>query len=152
MTGVETTLRPATREDAAYILRLEDAGMRSYAKKLWGAWKPSATPETLALAGHEVIRAAGRDAGCIACSWHPDHLRIHKLYVAPACRGQGIGASALACKLRDAAAKRLPVRLTVLATNPEAARFYAREGLCEIARDAERIMFEYRPAPHPGLE
>ncbi|QFU09563.1 Acetyltransferase (GNAT) family protein [Rhodobacteraceae bacterium THAF1] len=146
MTGGSITLRPATRDDAALILILEEAGMRPYAEALWGVWTPSATPDTLDLSNHDMIEVAGQDVGCVATAWHTDHLRLRKLYIGPDSRRQGIGASTLARVFQAAAAQGMPLRLSVLTSNRDAARFYLRDGFEAISHDAERIMFERPPS------
>jgi GNAT superfamily N-acetyltransferase len=67
----------------------------------------------------------------------PDCLVVRKLYVAPAHQGGGIGAWALRAAVAEASAAGLPVRLTVLRTNP-ARRFYEREGFRLAGETAER--------------
>lgn len=62
-------LRPASRSDAAYILRLEEICMRDYAEALWGHWRPSDTIESLALDGHDIIELDSKAAGCVAVTW-----------------------------------------------------------------------------------
>lgn len=138
------TLRPATRSDAHYLLELEGKCMRSYAEALWGSWRPSDTVETLDPAGHEIVELDGMPCGCIAVSWHPDHLFIEKLYIGPEHQGRGIGALVLKAKTSIAAEKGLPTKLSVLTSNP-ADRFYRREGFILEAETPERRRF-YRPA------
>jgi hypothetical protein len=83
------TFRPATRQDAVAILRLEKACMRGYAEALWGCWYPSQTAATLDLRGFEMIEAEGLFVGCVACEWHSDHLRLQKtLYSARVSRAR----------------------------------------------------------------
>ncbi|WP_417623188.1 GNAT family N-acetyltransferase [Parasphingorhabdus sp.] len=135
-----TTLRSATRSDALYLLKLEEACMRAYAEALWGAWRPSDTAETLDLSGHEIIELGGRPCGCVAVSWQPDHMFVEKLYIDPAYQGRGIGAVALKAKTSIAAKKGLPTKLSVLTTNP-ADRFYTREGFTLEAKTPERRRF-----------
>lgn len=134
------TFRPATRQDAVAILRLEEACMRGYAEALWGCWYPSQTAATLDLRGFEMIEAEGLFVGCVACEWHSDHLRVRKLYILPAFQGRGIGAMVLASKRRAAAARDMPIRLTVLNSNPDAKRFYEREGLSVAEVTEERTL------------
>lgn len=133
-------LRPADREDAAFLLDLEEACTKGYAEALWGVWRPTGTPETLDVADFEIVEHDGRPAGCIAVVWRPDHLLVRKLYVAPTHQGQGIGAVVLRSKTEAAAALGLPTRLTVLTTNP-ADRFYSREGFVLESETAERRTF-----------
>ena len=133
-------LRPAEISDAKYLLELEETSMRGYAEALWGNWRPSATVETLEIAGHEIIELNGRAVGCIAVTWHSDHMFVEKLYIDPEFRSQGIGASALRSKTDAAAAMGLPTKLSVLSTNP-ADRFYRREGFTLEAETPERRRF-----------
>jgi GNAT superfamily N-acetyltransferase len=128
---------PATTGDKPFLLELEETCMRAYAEALWDAWKPSASIETLDVAGHEIIMIGGENAGCIAVSWQPEHLFINKLYISPIFQGRGIGASVLRAKTQVAAEAGLPTHLSVLTTNP-AVRFYQREGFTIASETAER--------------
>lgn len=114
--------------------------MRTYAEALWGAWRPSATAETLDVAGHDILLVGDESCGCIAVTWHPDHMFVDKLYIPPAHQGQGIGAVALREKTKLAAERGLPTRLSVLTTNP-ADRFYRREGFVLETETSERRRF-----------
>jgi len=137
-------LRPAKREDAAFILQLEKAGMQTHATKLWGTWRASADLDTLDLAGHEIIILDDTAVGCVAVTWHADHMRLCKLYIAPAQQGCGIGAKVLAAKIDDARARGLPVVVSTLSPNLRAIAFYERAGFTVTATDRERIMLSTR--------
>ncbi len=114
--------------------------MRGYAEALWGEWRPSASVETLEIAGHEIIEFDGERTGCVAVTWHPDHLFVGKLYIEPAFQGRGIGAFALKTQVEAAVRQGLPTRLSVLVTNP-ADRFYRREGFVLESETTERRRF-----------
>jgi GNAT superfamily N-acetyltransferase len=114
--------------------------MRAYAEALWGSWRPSDTVETLDPSGHEIVELDGAPCGCIAVSWHPDHLFIEKLYIGPEHQGRGIGALVLKEKTGMAAERGLPTKLSVLTSNP-ADRFYKREGFILEAETPERRRF-----------
>jgi N-acetylglutamate synthase-like GNAT family acetyltransferase len=135
-TGAITT-RPATVSDANFILKLEALCMRKHAEALWGTWRPSASAETLDVAGHEIIEVAGHLAGCVAVTWHDDHLFVDKLYIHPDRQGHGAGAIILERKVSEAAARKLPTVLSVLTTNP-ADSFYRREGFAIVSETTER--------------
>lgn len=113
--------------------------MRGYAEALWGSWRPS-MDETLNLAGFEVIEVDGFAAGCVAVTWHHDHLFINKLYLLPDHQGRGIGSVVLRAKTEVAGQTGLPTRLSVLVTNP-ADRFYRREGFVLESETPERRRF-----------
>lgn len=128
---------PATSSDAEYLLRLEETCMRNYAEALWGCWKPSATVEKFHAANHYLIQRDGIPVGCIAEMWHADHLFIGKLYIDAPFQRQGIGAVVLRMKSQEAAVWGLPIKLSVLTTNPAYA-FYRREGFEVESETAER--------------
>jgi ribosomal protein S18 acetylase RimI-like enzyme len=102
-----------------------------------GNWRPSDTAETISLNGHDMIELHGKPVGCIAVRWHPDHLFIDKLYIDPAFQNRGIGAQVLRQRVREAAERGLPTKLSVLTTNP-AQKFYEREGFSVEAETEER--------------
>lgn len=143
----DITLRTALPEDRITILALEESGMRPHAEALWGNWRPSATPDTLDLRGHEMIEKDGQTIGCLATEQHADHLRLCKLYIDAAHRNRGIGALALRLMVDRAATLGLPVRLSVLTTNP-ALHFYRRAGF-EIASSTPERHMLVRPAAIP---
>ncbi|MET0170316.1 MAG: GNAT family N-acetyltransferase [Aliihoeflea sp.] len=111
--------------------------MRGYAEALWGAWKRSTKPEQLDTNNHFLTERDGAVVGCIAETWHADHLFIEKLYVDTPFQGQGIGAAVLRMKTDQAAARHLPTILSVLTTNPADA-FYRREGFTVASETPER--------------
>ena len=131
------SFRQARKADAAFFIRLEERCMRGYAEALWGEWRPSANPGSFDPLGMRVILAEGQEAGVLAVRIEADQLRVEKLYVAPGWQGRGIGAWALRQAIAEALALRLPVRLTVLTTNP-ARRFYEREGFVLEGETPER--------------
>ena len=132
----KTTFRAAVPGDEPDLHWLEEACMRDYAVALWGSWRPRPA-DALILDEHRLIVADGEDAGCVSVTPRADHLWVNKLYVAPAYQKRGYGAFALRQVLGEAAAFGLPLRLSVLTTNPAVA-FYRREGLVIYEETAER--------------
>ncbi len=67
--------------------------------------------------------ADGRDAGCVNSlpQW------LDELYIAPSFQSRGLGSRVLRLILLEAATERLPIRMSVLTTNPALA-FYRRHG------------------------
>jgi len=119
-------LRPATAEDRGYILDLEERCMRAYAEALWGEWKP-ASIDQVDINMYEIVDLAEKRAGCLATTVTDEHLLLDSLYIEPDLQGRGIGGHLLRlCTFRVSAAG-LPVRLSVLTTNP-VIRFYQRHG------------------------
>jgi ribosomal protein S18 acetylase RimI-like enzyme len=148
--AVSVSLRCATDEDRAAVLRLEEDAMRPYAEALWSGWQPSATINSLDLGGHEMIELSGRTVGCIACLPQSDHLRISKLYISTEFRNRGVGSEVLRIKKRYAGKQGLPLRLSVMSTNPDARRFYEREGFVLNAQTAECFTYAYPPPTPPA--
>lgn len=136
----DLTLRPASDQDSSLVDHLEEVCMRDYATALWGQWLPR--PEGPFPADqHRIIVHSGIDVGCVETIRQPDHLWLNKFYLLPAYQRRGIGAIILKRMVDEAAALGLPLRLSVLTTNPAQA-FYRREGFREIKRDQERVRFE----------
>ncbi|OCO98207.1 MULTISPECIES: GNAT family N-acetyltransferase [unclassified Ensifer] len=129
-------LRPALSGDEPYLDWLEEACMRDYAVALWGNWRPRPA-DALILDEHRIIVAGEEDVGCVSVTRREDHVWVNKLYVAPGHQKCGYGAIALRQVLGEARAIGLPLRLSVLTTNPAVA-FYRREGLVIYEETAER--------------
>lgn len=129
--------RPAEANDVAYLLRLEEADMRRHAEALWGRWRPSATVETYDISGHRIILVLGRPVGCLATTCRPDGITIRRLFIAAEHQNRGIGTAALRDVVSRAERAGVPVRLSVLTTNP-ALRLYEREDFTLEAETTER--------------
>lgn len=127
-------LRPARPDEAGFVLALEETTMRAVALALWGEWRPR-PPGALDLAACRIIESAGQPVGVV--EWHrrPDALRIAKLYIRPESQRCGIGGWVLAQAAVQA--QGLPIRLSVLTTNP-ALEFYRRHGFVVETSTAER--------------
>ena len=132
----KATLRLAIAGDEPYLHWLEEACMRDYAIALWGSWRPRAA-DALILDEHRIIVAEEEDVGCVSVTRRDDHVWVNKLYVAPGHQKRGYGAITLRQVLGEARAVGLPLRLSVLTTNPAVA-FYRREGLVIYEETAER--------------
>ena len=120
--------RPATEADKLFLGWLEEACMREYAVALWGAWRPRPSNEQ-PLDGCRIIVEGEESIGCMTTITRPDHIWVDQLYISPRFQRKGIGSTALRMILSEAAAMAVPVRLSVLATNP-AIDFYLLHGFC----------------------
>jgi ribosomal protein S18 acetylase RimI-like enzyme len=119
--------RPAIEADKPFLSWLEEACMREYAVALWGAWRPR-PPDEQPLDGCRIIVEGKESIGCVTTIAHPDHIWIDQLYISPSFQRKGIGSAALRMILSEMAAMEVPVKLSVLVTNP-ALDFYLRRGL-----------------------
>ena len=122
--------------------------MRDYAIALWGAWRPR-PEEQLLLRDHRIVVDKGEDVGCVATVRGADHIWIDGLYIAPSHQRRGLGAAVLQMVIAQSTASSLPVRLSVLTTNPAIA-FYTREGLHVYQETPERIFLTTSKAPAQG--
>ncbi len=138
-------LRTARSDDKPFLARLEEDCMRDYATALWGIWRPR-PDDTLRLDTHRIILKANVAVGCVSAIQHADHLWLEKLYITPARQRKGIGALVLQQLIAEASAFSLPLRLSVLITNPARA-FYEREGLSLYERNDERFFMSTMTTP-----
>jgi ribosomal protein S18 acetylase RimI-like enzyme len=123
--AMDIRTRPATEADKAFLRWLEEACMREYAVALWGAWRPR-PPDEQMLDGCRIIEG-GESVGCVTTIARPDHVWVDQLYISPRFQRKGIGSTVLRMILSEAAAMGVPVRLSVIATNP-AIDFYLSHG------------------------
>jgi GNAT superfamily N-acetyltransferase len=142
MTSLPFTLRDAGPADAAFVDQLEDTCMHHYAAALWTDWQSSIGKYGFEPGRHRIVQVDGQDVGVVDVWRHEDHWQIDKLYLLPEVQGQGIGARLLAMVVEEAKDAGMPVHLNVLTSNPDALRFYQREGFREVSRTAERISME----------
>lgn len=133
---MNTCTRPATEADKPFLSQLEEACMRESAVALWGAWRPRPFDEQT-LDGCRIIVEGEESIGCVTTIARPDHIWIDQLYISPRFQGKGIGSAVLRMILSGAAKVGVPIRLSVLATNP-ALDFYLRHGLCIHEETPER--------------
>lgn len=140
-------LRPASKADAAFLADLEAEVMRPHATALWGQFRP-AEVSSFDLASTRIIHRADWRLGYVTVERNDDHLRLRKLYLAPAAQGQGIGAEVLTTVRAEAEKEGLPLWISVLAPNQRALSFYLRHGLEVSETTAERIYLQAPANPH----
>ncbi|GAA2886392.1 N-acetyltransferase [Actinoplanes cyaneus] len=96
--------------------------------------EPGGAPEASEIDVFLVATRDGEPVGCGALRQLDDHsVEIKRMYVSPASRGSGV-ATAVLRALEDAARRRgwTTMRLETGTAQPEAIRFYEREGYREI--------------------
>ncbi|MEP3881863.1 MAG: GNAT family N-acetyltransferase [Lentilitoribacter sp.] len=129
-------LREAADPDRRFVLWVEEVCMKEYAIALWGKWLRSTTVKTVDIAGHQIIELNSQAIGCVATTRFENYVQIDKLYITPDFQNRGFGADVLR-QIHDARPDDLPLRLSVLTTNP-ALKFYLREGFSVEKEDPER--------------
>lgn len=135
--AVNVRLRDAKAADGPFVLWLEEVSMKEHATALWGEWRPSSTLAALDLSEHQIIEYRGVNVGCVALNWSHDCLFVARLFLGPDSRNRGIGAHVLRFVVQQAIERGIPVRLSVLRTNP-AINFYLREGFSVEEETTER--------------
>ena len=124
-------LRPATDGDREFLYALHRAAMYESVARTWGwdeAWQRARFDAHFDPRAVQVIRAGGREVGAVRLEERGAELYVAGLAVAPEAQGRGLGTAVLQGLLARAAARRVPVTLQVLKTNPGARRLYERLG------------------------
>lgn len=135
--------RPATHEDAQFVLEVEEVAMRAHAEALWGQWRPRSGLEDFDPARVEILLDGERQIGICAVNVKDNYLFVQRLYLLPEFQNRGFGARVLSDIRARAKSEGLPVQLTVLSSNASAKRFYEREGFAVISTTPERIRLEW---------
>jgi GNAT superfamily N-acetyltransferase len=133
---VNISMRSAVPADKPFLVDLEEVCMRDYAVALWGKWRPRPDDE-FTIEGHRIILDDRDDIGCVAAMVQVDHVWIDKLYLLPKMQRKGIGSSVLKIIQTEAVNAKLPIKLSVLITNP-ALDFYLRNGFRMYRKTPER--------------
>jgi GNAT superfamily N-acetyltransferase len=128
--------RPAIETDKPFLVWLEATCMREYAIALWRSWSPDLIVRN-SVDGCHIIADDGHDVGCVTVERHSDHLWLDELFIEPAFQRRGIGSKILRSVIADAEGLEIPLRLSVLTTNP-ALNFYLRHGFLIHRETAER--------------
>ncbi len=99
-------------------------------------WTPDALIPAIRSGRVLVAEVAGDVVGMAAYGPDGGDLVLWKLYVLPGHQGRGLGSALLAASLERSRGLYERVRICRLDGNDTAARFYARHGFVEVARDA----------------
>ena len=128
---MELNFRPASEQDRGFLYAVHCETMREVIEKTWGwdeDWQrrdfDRRFREYLAL----IIECDGQAAGGLLLEWKSDSLYIHELQLLPEYQSQGIGTEVIEKVIEQAAARRLPVTLSVVPANPRARHLYERLG------------------------
>ena len=130
-------VRRAAPADGPLVLWLEEVSMKKHATALWGSWRPAARLQDLDLTDHRIIEQGDEAIGCLAMRRTESCLKLARLFIAPDHRNRGVGAHVLRAVVEQAIERGMPVRLSVLVTNP-AIGFYLREGFSVERETVER--------------
>lgn len=141
--------RPATEADREFFFATRRDGFRGLVEEL-GAWDDAAERTKADREFDElpvqIVLEAGEPVGYIAVLHEPDHVFLDELVIVPEAQRRGIGTALVRDVLADAAARGLPVRLSVLANNP-ARRLYERLGFRVTGGEHPRVRMEWSVGP-----
>jgi ribosomal protein S18 acetylase RimI-like enzyme len=141
--------RPAGPEDFEFLLALTRDALRPYVEPIWG-WdedeQRAIQRRWLDRGGVEILELDGAPVGCIKVTDAADHVFLDRIALLSEAQNRGHGTRLVREVMDAAAARGLPVRLSVLVTNP-ARRLYERLGFRVTEIDDPRIWMEWRPEP-----
>lgn len=137
-------LRPAERDDEAFLFALHRDAMRAYVDATWGwdeDWQRANFAATFAPARQAVIVHGGavlRDVGRISLTRHWRKIFLRDIELLGPERNHGVGAAIISAVLTLARDSDRYVELRVLRCNP-AQQLYARLGFRVIEDDGARL-------------
>jgi ribosomal protein S18 acetylase RimI-like enzyme len=144
---VRFKLRPASEDDREFLYTLHCRTMRDVIEKTWGwdeAWQRRDFARRFREYLTSIIECDGRTAGGLLLEWKPDSLYIHEIQLLPEYQSKGIGTEVIGKVIEQAAARRLPVTLSVVPANPRAQLLYERLGFEVTATEPPFIRMQYR--------
>ena len=140
-------LRRATEADREFFFATRRDGFRALVDEL-GGWDDDAERAKADREFDEfpvrIVEIAGERVGYIAVVDEPDHVFLDEVVLAPHAQNRGLGTALARQVLGDAAARGVPVRLSVLVNNP-ARRLYERLGFRVTRIDHPRVRMEWSP-------
>ncbi len=140
-------LRPAAEADRGFFFATRRAGFRALVEEL-GGWDDGAERAKADREFDElpvrIVEVAGERVGYVAVLDEPDHVSLDEVVLVPHAQNRGLGTELVRGVLGDAAARGVPVRLSVLVNNP-ARRLYERLGFQVAQIDHPRVRMEWSP-------
>lgn len=147
------TTRPAGAGDRALALAAHHAAYHEVVVRQFGTWDEDAQDAFFARSwdgrpGLVIILRDGEICGYARTEDKDDCTEIGEICIMPRFQGQGIGSQVLGEAITAAAARRVPLRLSVLREN-RAAALYARNGFRQAGETSTHLLLELRPSPVP---
>jgi ribosomal protein S18 acetylase RimI-like enzyme len=143
---VQFSLRPASDQDREFLYALHCRTMREVIEKTWGwdeAWQRVDFQRRFHQYVVSIIECDGRAAGGLLLEWTPHSLYIHEIQLLPEYQSKGIGTGVIGRLIEQAAARRLPVTLSVVPANRRAQHLYERLGFEVTAIEPPFIRMRY---------
>jgi len=136
--------RPATENDYEFLYQLHKAALGPYVASTWGwdeALQRRMFRERFRPEKNAIIMVDGEPAGCFRLQRHEGYDSLDYVALLPAFQRRGIGTALIRKVKASAAARGVPVRLSVLKANP-ARELYERLGFEVTGWDAVRWYME----------
>ncbi len=133
-------LRQSTERDRDFVNNLTERTMRAYVETTWNRpedWAHYFSINQFDQAKTRIIQCDGEDIGRMTVSCRHDRLVLEAIHIDEAFQGKGIGGYLIRQLIDEANARRLPLELILLKTNP-ALRLYARIGFRVYREDDHR--------------
>ena len=138
-------IRRAAPEDLKFIRDLHRANMGPHIARQFGSYDEAVQSAKFsnpdAIEDFDVIEIGGELVGCRHVHVFEDHIRLYRLWLLPHVQNEGIGSAMLESIIEEAQQRCLPVRLTVLKSNP-AKQLYERHGFSTVAETDSHYTME----------
>lgn len=143
--GAPLRLTPAAPDDWPRAWALQREAFAALVERTHGGWTAALEAECAAAwaPAHTRLLWVGDElAGWLRLRPHPDHDWLDLLVLGADWRGRGLGTAVLTGLQADAAARGVPLWLSVVRANA-ARRLYARLGFVEVPRDDRRVFMAW---------
>jgi ribosomal protein S18 acetylase RimI-like enzyme len=123
--------RDALDSDRDFLFALYQATMKDLVTRTWGwdeHWQQTDFDRRWHCYSSRVIEDRSASLGAVCLEWQPQALYLHELQLLPEHQNRGIGTAVLQALFAEAAARSLPVSLSVLSANSRAQALYRRLG------------------------
>ena len=139
------TARPATDGDYSFGYFAKKAAMKRYIEKTWG-WNTEVQKEKYRKYFHTqnsfVIEYEKLRIGWLEYEDNNEIIEIHQIFILPKYQHNGIGSMILNNIINTGKRKKIPVRLQVLKSNPEAKKLYTTLGFMDRGLTDTHIIME----------
>ena len=134
-------LRQAAAQDEDLLYEIHRAAMREHVEAVWG-WDEADQRARFRAgfdpAGVSVIMTADKPVGLLRVDRRRDEVFLASVELVPDAQRRGLGSEIIGSITREAAQRRVPVRLQVLRKNP-AQRLYERLGFRIVRETATHV-------------
>lgn len=142
------SLRDATEKDTEFARVTHHNAYRDVVTRQFGSWDEKLQDkffyDNWDNPGFKIIELDGTPCGYTRIEYMPNQVEGHELVISPEYQNKGIGTFVLNKLIDDAKKRSVPAKLQVFTEN-RAIELYKRIGFCEIDRNENHIIMEWRP-------